>query len=331
MELRASIDDFIDMLRVERQYSPETIRAYAADLRAFEQWARTRDVDDTRSLDLECFRDWLWQQSKDGLAQATLARRSATARSWSTWLQREGMTEADSAARLRSPKTKRHLPKVVAQQAMTELLDRMHEHAASGDPIAVRDVAIVELLYAAGLRVSELCGSTSTTSISTGSPPASRGRDRSSASCHSECLLTRRSWTTCEMHGRSSSPEARCRVTIPRYSSALADDASAADPRMPSSRAPYRRCRPRAARDPTPCGIPPRRTCSMAARTCGPSRRCSDTRASARRRSTRTCRPRGCARAIVSPIRAPSLTRPSSLPGREQSAHREEHSPRDPA
>ncbi|SEC58136.1 integrase/recombinase XerC [Paramicrobacterium humi] len=158
MELRASIDDFIDMLRVERQYSPETIRAYAADLRAFEQWARTRDVDDTRSLDLECFRDWLWQQSKDGLAQATLARRSATARSWSTWLQREGMTEADSAARLRSPKTKRHLPKVVAQQAMTELLDRMHEHAASGDPIAVRDVAIVELLYAAGLRVSELCG-----------------------------------------------------------------------------------------------------------------------------------------------------------------------------
>lgn len=158
MELHASVVDFVDVVRVERKYSPETVRAYESDLAAFVNWARTRGVDDTRQLSLDSYRDWLWQQSQDGRAQTTLARRSATLRSWSAWLWREGATDTDTAARLRSPKTRRHLPKVVAEKAMTELLEAMSESAASGDAVPIRDLAVVELLYAAGLRISELCG-----------------------------------------------------------------------------------------------------------------------------------------------------------------------------
>lgn len=158
MELTAAIEQFVDAAKVERNYSAQTIRAYSTDLHEFVEWACSEGETTTDGLALDLYRDWLWSLSKRGLAQSTIARRSATLRSWSRWLWREGATATDTAARLRSPKTGQHLPTVVPQEALSSLFRTLADAASDGDPIAVRDRAIVELLYAAGLRVSELCG-----------------------------------------------------------------------------------------------------------------------------------------------------------------------------
>ncbi|PFG31514.1 tyrosine recombinase XerC [Paramicrobacterium agarici] len=158
MDIVAARSEFLEHVRIERNFSPQTARAYASDLSEFATWASERDITDTRQLDLDHYRDWLWKMSNDGLAQSTIARRSATLRSWSAWMWREGATDTDTAARLRSPKTGRHLPAVVPRDSMANMLDELGVAAAEGGPIEVRDRAIVELLYAAGLRVSELCG-----------------------------------------------------------------------------------------------------------------------------------------------------------------------------
>lgn len=113
------------------------------------------DLDD---VDLEALRDWLWRATQRGDARSTLARRAAAARSFFGWAVEEQMIAHDPSIRLVAPKRGRTLPTVASRDAMAELLDRQREIAAGGDPIALRDHAILELLYGAGIRVSELCG-----------------------------------------------------------------------------------------------------------------------------------------------------------------------------
>lgn len=149
---------YIDYVSVERQYSEATSRAYESDLAAFTSFAAGRGIDAVTAVDLDLLRDWLWQSSQSGLGHATIARRSASVRGWSAWLARNGEIPVDPAARLRSPKTGRTLPHVVQRPQMDALLDALGETAANGDPVALRDAALIELLYASGLRVSELCG-----------------------------------------------------------------------------------------------------------------------------------------------------------------------------
>lgn len=158
MKISQSVAHYIDYVSVERQYSEATSRAYESDLAALASFAAERGTDDVLAVDLELLRDWLWQSSQAGLGHATIARRSASARGWSAWLARNGHIPVDSAARLRSPRTGRSLPHVVQRPQMDALLDGLSEKAATGDPVALRDSALVELLYASGLRVSELCG-----------------------------------------------------------------------------------------------------------------------------------------------------------------------------
>lgn len=158
MEIRRAVDAFIDHLEGGRNYSAQTTRAYRTDLTRFSTWAATeRDVVDTAGLDLELYRDWLWEQAQNGLSQSTLARRAACLRQWSEWLHTEGNTETDTAARLRSPKSGRHLPTVVSVPALAEVLTTLEQRAEHGSSTAARDRAIIELLYGAALRVSELC------------------------------------------------------------------------------------------------------------------------------------------------------------------------------
>ncbi|MET4638545.1 tyrosine recombinase XerC [Mycetocola sp. 2940] len=158
MRIPQAVARYIDYVSVERQYSDATSRAYESDLAALAAFASERGIDDVLAVDLELLRDWLWQSSQAGLGHATIARRSASVRGWSAWLARNGHISVDIAARLRSPKTGRSLPHVVQRPQMEALLDALGEKAASGDPVALRDSALVELLYASGLRVSELCG-----------------------------------------------------------------------------------------------------------------------------------------------------------------------------
>ncbi|PSL39770.1 integrase/recombinase XerC [Labedella gwakjiensis] len=158
MDLRTAIDAFLGHLRDERNLSPETVRAYRSDLATFVAWGERRSVRSVEDLDLPVLRDWLWSSAKDGLAPRTLARRSAALKSLCHWLAATGLTPHDVAGRLRTPKSGSHLPAVVQQPQIDELFDALEEDAASGDPIARRDRAVVELLYASGIRVSELCG-----------------------------------------------------------------------------------------------------------------------------------------------------------------------------
>jgi integrase/recombinase XerC len=161
MEIGRAIDDFTSHLAAERGYSPQTVRAYRSDLTALHGFAAQRGVASTAELDLELLRDWLWQASQDGLAKATLARRSASAKSFGAWLARTGSISTDVSSRLRAPRPDRTLPRVINREQMAAMLAGLAENAAQpgeNRPGALRDLAIIELLYASALRVSELTG-----------------------------------------------------------------------------------------------------------------------------------------------------------------------------
>ncbi|SMQ67219.1 integrase/recombinase XerC [Plantibacter sp. VKM Ac-1784] len=158
MDIWSSIDGFSEHLASERRLSPQTVRAYTSDLRQLADFATGRDVELVDGVTLDLLRDWLWAASEAGSSKATLARRTATAKAWSAWLLRTGRVDSDVAARLRSPKTGRTLPRVVSRGPFDDLLAGLEDRAASGEPNALRDLAVVELLYASALRVSELCG-----------------------------------------------------------------------------------------------------------------------------------------------------------------------------
>lgn len=158
MHLDPAIASFARYLSAERGFSANTVRAYGADLSGLATFAEARAVDTVDGLTLELLRDWLWEGTQAGLARATIARRSASARGFTAWLTRDGVLPSDPAVRLRSPKPGRTLPRVVNRSQMQDLLDRLELAASGDDPGAVRDLAIIELLYASALRVSELVG-----------------------------------------------------------------------------------------------------------------------------------------------------------------------------
>ncbi len=158
VQLERAVEDYTVHLTAERGYSPQTVRAYRSDLAALIDFAGKRKVHTTESLTLDLLRDWLWHASQAGLSKATLARRSASARGFTAWLARTTGAGHDPAARLRSPKPDKTLPRVINRQQITGLLDALIDRTATGDPSAQRDLAIIELLYATGIRVSELTG-----------------------------------------------------------------------------------------------------------------------------------------------------------------------------
>jgi integrase/recombinase XerC len=156
MLLDAAVEGFLDHLERERGYSANTVRGYRGDLRSLLEHCAREGVRDAAGLDTDTLRDWLYRSADAGLGKATIARRSAAARGLGRWVAAQG--GADAASRLRTPKRDRHLPRVLSRQAMDAVLAGLVEAAADGDPVALRDVAVVELLYASALRVSELVG-----------------------------------------------------------------------------------------------------------------------------------------------------------------------------
>ncbi|MFZ4896186.1 tyrosine recombinase XerC [Plantibacter sp. Mn2098] len=157
-DIESSVAAFVRHLTAERRLSDQTARAYASDLRQLQAFAAERDVDQPRQVTLDLLRDWLWAGSTGGASKATLARRTAAVKSWTAWAMHTGAIGIDPAARLRSPKTGRTLPRVVNRGQFDTLLGILEERAATGDLDRLRDLAVVELLYASALRVSELCG-----------------------------------------------------------------------------------------------------------------------------------------------------------------------------
>lgn len=145
-------------LAAERGYSPNTVRSYAADLRSLTAFAAQHGALAVEQLTLALLRSWLWQSSQDGLARATLARRAAAVRSLTEWLRSSGQLTADPAARLRAPAAGGSLPRVVGRGSMDEVFRLLQDRCGEGEPEAFRNLAVVELLYGAALRVSEVCG-----------------------------------------------------------------------------------------------------------------------------------------------------------------------------
>ena len=147
-------------LRSERGLSAHTVRAYLGDIDSLLDHAAQEGCAGPADLRIDLLRGWLAGQYRAGQARATIARRAAAARSFTAFAHRQGWLPDDPGVKLGAPKVHKRLPQVLAQDQMARVLTGP---AAPPDgeleaAIEVRDTAIMELLYAAGIRVSELCG-----------------------------------------------------------------------------------------------------------------------------------------------------------------------------
>ena len=143
-------------LGAERGRSPHTRRAYLGDVRHLLLYAAGLGVDDIAGLRLADLRSWLGAQADEGAARATIARRAAAARTFLKWATRTGRITTDPSLRLLAPRRTRSLPGVLKQTEAAAMLDVAAVRADDTDPIHVRDRAVLELLYASGIRVGEL-------------------------------------------------------------------------------------------------------------------------------------------------------------------------------
>ncbi|NHC44621.1 tyrosine-type recombinase/integrase [Motilibacter aurantiacus] len=151
-------DEFVRHLRAERGSSAHTVRAYASDIGGLLEHARRMGREDPAGVDLAVLRSWLALQRSSGLARATLARRAAAARTFTAWAARAGLAPADAGALLATPRGGRSLPGVLSQGEARAVLDAAAAAAEDAGPLGLRDLAILEVLYASGIRVAELCG-----------------------------------------------------------------------------------------------------------------------------------------------------------------------------
>ena len=150
-------------LRAERSLSPHTVRAYLGDVGSLLEHACRAGVQAPDGLDASHLRGWLASQHTSGAARTTLARRGAAARTFTAFAHRRGWLATDPGSQLGTLKTRRVLPHVLRQEEMRAVLDEAGRHAEGAAPaaqaaVALRDAAVLELLYATGIRVSELCG-----------------------------------------------------------------------------------------------------------------------------------------------------------------------------
>ena len=155
----AWVEDFTRYLAAERGRSPHTVTAYRRDVTSLLAHAARRGPqrgDD--QIDLDDLRSWLARLRTTGLASATVARRASSARVFTAWAHRTGRLASDVGARLSVPRVARPLPSLLSPGQAVDVLDGLAARASDGDPVALRDRAVVELLYATGVRVAELCG-----------------------------------------------------------------------------------------------------------------------------------------------------------------------------
>lgn len=154
------VDRFERHLAAERGLSAHTVRAYVGDvvsLLADVVAAEGQEAEPT-AVTLPALRSWLGRQHESGIGRATLARRAASARTFTAWAHRTGLLPADPGPRLAAPTRHRALPAVLRADQADSAMSASALGAEQGDPVAVRDHALLELLYATGIRVAELCG-----------------------------------------------------------------------------------------------------------------------------------------------------------------------------
>jgi integrase/recombinase XerC len=145
-------------LRSERDLATHTVTAYTADIAGLFEHAVRLGITEAAGLDLRTLRSWLAKQQSLGRSRTTLARRATAARVFTGWLARTGRAPTDAGASLGSPKPHRTLPAVLRADEARALIDAATALADDGSPVGLRDVAMLEVLYATGIRVGELVG-----------------------------------------------------------------------------------------------------------------------------------------------------------------------------
>lgn len=155
-ELDQPLHEFVRHLTSERGLSAHTVRAYRRDILDLLYFAAGQGVTELHRLDLRLLRGWLARMGAAGRARTTLARRAASARAFTAYAVRRGWLVKDPGAALASPKPHRLLPGVLGKDDVSAVLEAI-AGADDGTPLGLRDRAMLELLYATGIRVSELC------------------------------------------------------------------------------------------------------------------------------------------------------------------------------
>lgn len=158
------LTQFHDHLKFEARRSDHTVRAYTSDVRSLASHANRYGVHDPRALSLEVLRSWLGSLAARSAARSTIARHAAAARSFTAWLVSIGAADTDPGQRLASPKIPRELPTILRVDQIESVLERAEtplptqgEAGSVAQVIHLRDAAMIELLYATAVRVSELC------------------------------------------------------------------------------------------------------------------------------------------------------------------------------
>lgn len=158
---------FGDYIEVREQLSANTQRSYLNDVQGLIEfflyqtypgadWEGAVTTADWDKLDLPLLRKWLSRDVTRGVASSTIARHIASARAFCQWAVNTERLTSDPSERLQSPKVRKALPSVVRQEQMDQILEGLNSAAQEGDPAAIRDWLIIEMLYSTGIRVAEL-------------------------------------------------------------------------------------------------------------------------------------------------------------------------------
>ena len=157
--MQGAIEAFVQYLNRERSLSENTIRAYVGDLQSLSNHLAALQIEEVSQLNISHLRSWLANQQTKGASRTTLSRRATSVKLFTKWAFKERLLPSDVGANLATPKAHRILPEILdvksADLAMKSLETVAEE---TGELTAIRNLAMVELLYATGARVSELCG-----------------------------------------------------------------------------------------------------------------------------------------------------------------------------
>lgn len=148
---------FEQYLGAERGLSPHTVRAYIADTRSLLEHVSSTGIIAVDGIEIGVIRAWLVRQHGAGHARASMARRAASARAFTAFAHRRGWLGTDPGPLLGTPRARRPLPRALGAGEVRAVLTEAAKATGRG-PVGLRDAALLEVLYATAIRVSELCG-----------------------------------------------------------------------------------------------------------------------------------------------------------------------------
>lgn len=150
--MKSIVDEFIQFLSIERGLAENTLTSYRQDLLNFVEFLKTKDIKNLKEVNRSELRDYLFELKNKGRAPSTISRNLSSIRTFYQFLTSEGVIDTDPSTELESPKQAKKLPDVMTLEEVERLISQPDEAKYKG----IRDKAMLELLYATGIRVSEL-------------------------------------------------------------------------------------------------------------------------------------------------------------------------------